>query len=139
MTKRTLDAAFPSRYLTSGDVEGKSFTATIKSVDYEKMADGQEKPVAFFEGLKKGVVLNKTKARFIALLARSKRFDDWAGIAIQICGGRTTLRGEEVPCIKFEHTAKQKTAEVRKALDGDDLPDNLKGEADGEDEDEDDL
>lgn len=53
MTKRNLDAAFPSRYLRSPDVEGKHFTATVKSVEYEKMADGKEKPVAYFKGMRK--------------------------------------------------------------------------------------
>jgi hypothetical protein len=66
MTKRTLDDAFPSRYLRSPDVEGKRFTATLRQVDYEKMSDGKEKPVAYFKGMKKGVVLNKTKASFLA-------------------------------------------------------------------------
>jgi hypothetical protein len=133
MTQRTLDGAFPSRYLTSADVEGKRFEGTISRVEYEKMADGQEKPVAFFKGMKKGCVLNKTKARFLATLTKSKKFDDWAGTTVQICG---QLRGEDVPCIKFEHTAARKAAEIKEELK-DDLPDSLKGAA--EDEDEDDL
>jgi hypothetical protein len=142
MPQRTFDAAFPSRYLTSGDVEGKRFTATIKQIEYCKMADGQEKPVAFFQGMKKGIVLNKSKAKLLAELSKSKKFDDWVGVAVEIYGSVTDLRGEEVACIKFAKTAKQKAKAVKEALDGDDLPDELKGDkadADGADDDEDDL
>jgi len=137
MTKRNLDAAFPSRYLRSPDVEGRRFTATVKSVEYEKMADGKEKPVAYFKGMKKGVVLNKTKASFLAQLAKSRSFDDWIGTSIDICGGTTQLRGDTVSCIVFEKTKSQKAQEVKDALD-DDLPDNLKGSTDDEDDNEDD-
>jgi hypothetical protein len=134
MTKRTLDDAFPNRYLRSPDVEGKRFTATLRQVDYEKMSDGKEKPVAYFKGMKKGVVLNKTKASFLAHVAKSRSFDDWIGLSVDICGGTTQLRGDTVSCIVFEKTAAQKTQEVKDALD-DDLPDNLKGgdEDEGED------
>ena len=134
--KRTLDAAFPSRYLTSSDVEGKRFDATLKRVDFEKMADGQEKPVAYFEGMKKGVVLNKTKAKFLASLTKSKKFDDWTGQTVSIAGSVTQLRGEEVACISFSRTEKEKAKRVREELD-DDLPDALKG--DGEEDEEEDL
>lgn len=133
MTKRNLDAAFPSRYLRSPDVEGKHFTATVKSVEYEKMADGKEKPVAYFKGMRKGVVLNKTKASFLAHAAKSRNFDDWVGIDVDICGGTTQLRGETVSCILFEKTQAHKAQEVREALDDDDLPGNLKGDDDDDD------
>src|SRR5262245_16295901 len=135
MSKRTFDDAFPSRYLTSGDVEGKRFVATIKAVDYAKMADGQEKPVALFEKMKKGVVLNKSKAKLLSTLAKSKRFDDWVGLEVEIYGSTTDLRGEEVACIKFGKAPKQKAVEVKEAID-DDLPAGLKGD-DGEADDED--
>src|SRR5262249_45269396 len=133
--KRTLDGAFPSRFLTSTDIAGKNFTATIKSIDYEKMTDGKEKPVVFFDGMRKGVVLNKTKAKFLAQLAKSNKFDDWIGLEIHIREGVTSFKGDEVSCIKFENTSAQQKAAVKDALD-DDLPDNLKG---GEDEGDDDL
>ena len=135
MTQRSLDGAFPSRYLTSGDVEGKRFTATIKSVEFCKMSDGQEKPVAFFEKMKKGVVLNKTKGKLIAELAKSKKFDDWVGVSVDIYGSTTDLRGEEVPCIKFARTDKQKAQQVKDAIGGDGLPDDLAGDDDDSDDD----
>ena len=137
MPKRTLDDAFPSRFLRSPDVEGKRFTATIKAVDYEPMSDGKEKPVAYFRGMRKGIVLNKTRASFLAHLAKSRKFDDWIGLEVDIHGGTTTLRGETVSCILFEKTKAQKTQEVKDALD-DDLPDVLANGGGGDEDDEDD-
>jgi hypothetical protein len=135
MTKRTLDGAFPSRFLSSGDVEGKRFDAVIKRIDYEKMSDGSEKAVAFFEDMKKGCVLNKTRASFLASLTKSKKFDDWIGTSVQISGGVTQLRGEEVACIRFERTDAQKALRVKEELN-DDLPDSMKGDvADAGDDD----
>lgn len=130
--RRTLDGAFPSKYLTAADVEGKRFSAVVKAVNYEMMTDGTQKPVVLFEGLRKSVVLNKTRAKFLATLAKSKKFDDWIGQSVDICGGMTSLRGEDVTCIKFEKTAAAKKAEVKDLLD-DDLPDNLKGDDDYDD------
>jgi hypothetical protein len=99
------------------------------------MSDGQEKPVAHFEEIAKGVVLNKTKARFLAQVSKSKKFDDWIGLSVDIAGGVTQLRGEDVLCIKFEKTTKQKKADVKDALN-DDLPDDMNGSADKSDGDD---
>jgi hypothetical protein len=136
MPKRTLDDAFPSKYLTAADVEGKTFSATIERVEYEKMRDSTEKPVAYFEGLKKAVVLNKTKAKFLAELTKSKKFDDWIGVKIQIREGTANYAGDDVPSIRFERTAAKKKADVKKALNGDDLPDSMKAGDDEDDEDD---
>ena len=82
MPKRTMADAFPSKYLTALDVEGKDIEAVIESVDYEKMRDGAEKPVATFEGLSKSIVLNKTKAKVLFDITGSMDFDDWVGTKV---------------------------------------------------------
>ena len=111
-TPRTLEGAFPSRYLTSAEVVGKIFTATVASVEF--------------------CVLNKSKASLLTKLAKSNRFDDWVGLSIQISGGMTSLRGEAVPCIVFQPTAQQKAQEVKAELN-DDLPDFMNGVGDDSD------
>jgi hypothetical protein len=121
MSNRTFTDAWPSKYLTAADVTGKSFNATIKNIEFEKMKDGIEKPVAYFEKSKKGVVLNKSKGKFLSSLAKSQKFDDWIGLEIQIREGVTTFAGDEVACIKFERTAAAKTAQVEDELN-DQLP-----------------
>jgi len=122
MTAKTFNDAWPSRYLTAADVEGKAFTATIASVEFEKMQDGTEKPVAFFEKLQKGVVLNKTKGKFLASLSKSLKFSDWVGLEVQVRAGVTSFKGDEVACIKFERPPAAKAKQIREELN-DDLPD----------------
>lgn len=73
---------FPSKYLKTGDVSGKGETYTIEKLEVEKFKDkeGDEatKPVLYFKGEKKGLVLNKTNAARL-----SEKFGDesdgWAG------------------------------------------------------------
>jgi hypothetical protein len=119
---KTFADAWPSKYLTADDVAGKKFNATIKSIEFEKMKDGTEKPVAYFEKMKKGCVLNKTKGKFLASLAKSQKLDDWIGLEIQIREGVTTYAGEEVACIKFDRSAAAKKAQVAEEIN-DELPD----------------
>jgi len=97
MPKRTYSGAFPSKYLTAADIEGKNFPATIERIEYEKMRDGGEKPVAYLEGMNKAVVLNKTKAKFLTELTKSESFDDWIGVKVQIRNGVTNFAGDELP------------------------------------------
>jgi hypothetical protein len=127
-SKRTFAGAWPSKYLGDADMAGKSFTATIKRIDFEKMQDGVEKPVVYFDKVKKAVVLNKTKGRFLAELSKSLAFDDWVGLEVHVREGVTSFKGEEIACIKFERSAKAKKVQVEQELN-DELPD-----FDGEDE-----
>ena len=122
MTDRTFDDAWPSRYLTAADVQGKSFTAPIARIEFEKMQDGSEKPVCYFRKVRKGVVLNKTKGKFLAGLAKSKKFSDWIGLEVHVRDGVTAFKGDEVACIKFERTPAAKAQEVQTLLD-DEMPD----------------
>jgi hypothetical protein len=102
MTKqRTLDDMSTSKYMKTSDVVDNNFTATIVRIDLEKMRDGEEKDVAYFKGHQKGIVLNPTKGKILAGLAKSKNVQDWVGLDVFVCDGLTDLRGEEVPCIKF--------------------------------------
>jgi len=122
MTKRTLSDAFPSKYLNAADLENKQFTATIDHIDYEKMRDGAEKPVVYFAKITRGVVLNKTKAKFLSELSKSLSFDDWVGLDVHVSAGVTNFGGEETACIKFARSAKAKQAQIKDELD-DEIPD----------------
>jgi hypothetical protein len=123
MTAKNFNDAWPSRYLTAADIEGKPpFKATINRIEWEKMQDGSEKPVAYFAKMKKGVVLNKTKGKFLAGLAKSMKFDDWIGLDVQIRAGVTQFKSDEVACIKFERTAAAKKVQVAEEIN-DEIPD----------------
>ena len=120
MPKRTMADAFPSKYLTALDVEGKDIEAVIESIDYEKMRDA-EKPVATFEGLSKSIVLNKTKAKVLFDITGSMDFDDWVGTKVKLSAGTVSFNGENVGTINFSRTKAAKKAQVEKALD-DEIP-----------------
>lgn len=121
MPKRTMSDAFPSKYLTAIDIEGKDIEATIESVDYEKMRDGAEKPVAAFEGLSKPIVLNKTKAKVLFDITGSMDFDDWIGTKVRLSAGTVSFNGETVGTINFSRTKAAKKVQVEETLN-DDIP-----------------
>ena len=89
--------AFPSKYLKSEDLEmGKQYKVTIDRVLVEDV--GQEnspehKPVVYFVGGKKGMVLNKTNALTLATLFGDET-DSWQGREIYLFVTMTTYMGE---------------------------------------------
>jgi hypothetical protein len=97
----TLDDMTSSKYMRATDVVGSSFTAHIVRIEQETMRDGTEKLVAYFKGHQKGIVLNATKGKVLAGMAKSKFRRDWVGLEVHVSGGTAELGGEEVPSIKF--------------------------------------
>ena len=62
-----INEAFPSKYLKAADIKGHPpVPVQISHVTMEKMPEGEERPVLWFIGKEKGVVLNKTNANMIA-------------------------------------------------------------------------
>jgi hypothetical protein len=60
------------------------------------------KPVVYFRGKEKGVVLNKTNSNMIATLTGSRDTDDWAGCQIRLYATTTEFGGETVECIRVK-------------------------------------
>lgn len=88
---------FPSKFLKTADLQGRRAKVTIAFVQKEKMGD-DEKPVAYFAGKEKGLVLNVTKWNSIADLYGDES-DDWTGKMIMLVPGKTTYQGKRVDCI----------------------------------------
>lgn len=63
-----INEQFPSKYLKAADLKGREVTVTIARIDMETIGQGGEKPkpVLYFVGKEKGVVMNKTNAMNIA-------------------------------------------------------------------------
>lgn len=98
-----INSAFPSKYLKASDLDDKTITVKISDIKIEQVGQNQDtKPVAYFEGKKKGLVLNKTNSRKIASLAGSPETDDWAGVEIAIYPTETEFSGETVECIRVK-------------------------------------
>jgi hypothetical protein len=60
------------------------------------------KPVLYFQGKDKGMVLNKTNSHMIASLTGSKDTDDWTGCQIRLYATETEFAGEMVECIRVK-------------------------------------
>lgn len=98
-----MSEAFPSRFLRAGDLpEGSSISVVIDRVELEEVGDdGDQKPVIFFKGKKKGLVANKTNAMILADLYGDES-DGWSGKPILLVTGKVMYGGKWVPCIRVQ-------------------------------------
>lgn len=98
-----INQAFPSKYIKASDLDDKTINVTIADIKIEQVGqDRDTKPVAYFKGKTKGLVLNKTNSRKIASLAGSPETDDWVGVEIAIFPTETEFAGETVECIRVK-------------------------------------
>lgn len=101
-----INSAFPSAYLKAQDIPEETFAkVTIAKVTIEDVG-GQnkpedKKPVLYFQGKDKGMVLNKTNANII-----SKQFgdetDDWIGKTISLYQTEVEFKGDMVPALRVK-------------------------------------
>jgi len=96
-----IGAAFPSKYLKASDLHGQEATVIIDRVEMEDINRGEMKPVLYFRGKKKGVVLNKTNSRKIEA-AYGDETDDWAGQPIILYEAEVDFQGDTVPAIRVK-------------------------------------
>lgn len=89
---------FPSKYLKADDLRGREVRVTIARVEREKMGD-DVKPVVYFNGKEKGVVLNKTNGFAIAN-AYGDETNDWFGNDIILFSVMTEYGGKTAPAIR---------------------------------------
>lgn len=81
-----INTLFPSKYMKAHDLEGKSWTLTIRDARVEELGQFAEKEkclVLYFVGAKKGLVTNRTNAMTIAALY-SPETSNWIGKAITL-------------------------------------------------------
>jgi hypothetical protein len=98
-----IDSAYPSQFLKASDLGDKSPVVTIDRIEVEPVGRTKEmKPIVYFQGKDKGLVLNKTNARKIAELTGSKDTDDWTGCQIRIYATETSFEGDMVECIRIK-------------------------------------
>jgi hypothetical protein len=98
-----INQAFPSKYIKASDLKDQTHVVKIADVKIEEVGQNKEtKPVAYFEGKAKGMVLNKTNSRKIASLAGSPETEDWVGVEVAIYPTETEFGGESVECIRIK-------------------------------------
>jgi len=103
---------FPSRWIKSADLGGNEHDLVIDRVDLERLDERTVKPVVFFVGHHKGLMLNRTNAGTIADLY-SPDTDEWHGKTITIFPTTTDYRGVSVDCIRVRRTPPTQPLESR--------------------------
>lgn len=95
-----ISTAFPSNYLRAADLQGRTIRVTIDKVNMEDIG-GDTKPVLYFEGKEKGMVLNKTNANNISF-AYGDDTDDWTGGEIDLFSAMVDFQGKSVEAIRVK-------------------------------------
>lgn len=100
---------YPSKYLKAEEIDS-DLMVTIKRIVLEELEskDGrkQEKPIAYFNELEKGLVLNKTNWSLIAK-QHGDESDDWTGKQITLFVMDVEAFGEMVEAIRVKPQRRQ--------------------------------
>ena len=103
-----LEEFFPSKHLKATDLQGKEVRVTIARVEREKLGDDM-KPVVYFNGKEKGVVLNKGNTTTL-VDAYGKFSNDWFGQDVILLSVWTDYQGKPVQGIRMRiPSARDKT------------------------------
>ncbi len=102
---------FPSKYLKAADLQGREIKVIMSNVEKEKIGDDL-KPVLYFKGKERGVVLNKTNARTITD-AYGDDTEDWYDQEIILFSLMIDFQGKVGPAIRM----RAPTARDRKKSD----------------------
>jgi hypothetical protein len=96
-----ISEAFPSKYVQASDLAGREVKVVIKGVQNEEMRDGSLKPVLYFHGTDKGLVLNKTNGGTIADMFGDDT-DGWTNRSITLYPTRVDFQGNRVDAIRVK-------------------------------------
>jgi hypothetical protein len=103
---------FPSKYLKAADLQGREVRVTMQNVEREKIGD-DTKPVLYFKGKDKGVVLNKTNAGTISD-AYGDDSEDWFDQPLILFSVMVDFQGKVGPAIRCRvPTAKDNKAQPK--------------------------
>lgn len=91
--------AFPSKHLKASDLQGQRVRVMMNHVDIQKIGD-DNKPVLYFQGKQKGLVLNKTNSNAI-VSAYGDDTNSWTGQPIELFEAMVDFQGKTVPAIRI--------------------------------------
>lgn len=89
---------FPSKYLKATDLQNREVKVMMSHVEREKIGD-DFKPVLYFKGKEKGIVLNKTNAGTI-VDAYGDDSEDWTDQEIILFSVMVDFQGKVAPAIR---------------------------------------
>ena len=118
----TYNDLFPSKFLKADDVD-PAIVVQVKSVAQEPVGEDQEeKPIVYFHGQLKGLVLNKTNAGVLVSLSGSEKVHDWLGLSVEAYKAIVPFRGKLTAAIRLREPSKNG------AGDTDDIPNSFDDE-----------
>lgn len=94
-----INEAYPTKYLGAADLQGRQVKVTIEDVTRETVGD-DIKPVIYFRGKQKSLVLNKTNAMRIADVLGSGETDHWIGKDIWLHTERVDFQGKRTDAVR---------------------------------------
>lgn len=98
-----INDSFPSKYIRASDLRGTQPVVTIGHVSFEEVGREKErKPVVYFQGKEKGLVLNKTNANKIATLLGESDTDNWPGGKVKLYATEVEYSGDTVEAIRIK-------------------------------------
>jgi hypothetical protein len=98
-----MSEAFASPYLKAEDLQNRDVNVTMDRVETAEFKENNRsvtKYILFFQGKKKGVVLNKTNFTNISL-AYGKNSDGWVGKPVVLFSVWTDYQGKSVQAIRI--------------------------------------
>lgn len=93
--------AFPSKYISAADLQGKEATVKITHVSTDEIG-GKQKFICYFAGKQKGLVLNKTNWNNIVKITGHEDSDDWTGSSVCLYETMVDFQGESVPAVRVK-------------------------------------
>jgi hypothetical protein len=112
--------AFPSEYLRPADLQERQVTVKMSRLEIREVGD-DKKPVLFFEGKDKGLVLNKTNAQTISTVYGNET-DGWEGGVIVLYETMVEFQGTRRPGIRCLVPPRRAQKPIEEVGPDDDIP-----------------
>ena len=93
-----ISESFPSKYLKAIDLQGREVRVIMAHVEIEKLGD-DDKPILYFKGKEKGVVLNRTNSNAISD-AYGDDTEDWFDQPLILFSVMVDFNGKVGPAIR---------------------------------------
>jgi len=110
---------FFGNFLKTEDIK-KEIQAIIQTIKPEKIGKGenqQEKIIAYFTGIEKGLVLNKVNSEAIAEITGSREIEEWTGAEVILyVDPNVMFGGKRVGGIRIKKTEETTEKEEKTAL-----------------------
>lgn len=103
-----ISAAFPSQYLKAADLQQRRVTVQMSHVMMEDIG-GEMKPILYFVGKEKGLVLNKTNANTI-VMAYGDDTEYWRDQPLEMFEAMVDFQGRTVAAIRVHAPRRQPAA-----------------------------